>query len=1054
MKRTRLLALMALLPALLFAAEPPPSQRGAPPAKPAGGKPEAETTWPPTLGSGDWYGGSDTPFGSKPFVDTPFSTEPTQTTGLFRPNRLRQKLEFSGYADLGLTFRSVSGASGTFSQDQYGKDKFFSENASLLITGAIWKWANLNVYTQIEQRSFGFNDTRPVWRIFWEDQHTRLTFGDIQPSVGDTNEFVPFSRRLTGLEAVGRIGNRFEYLLFGSQVGGSVRTQTFAGNGTAGPYYLTYVPIVDGSALVVVDGVLQQAGYGDSGDYTLNPSTGELMFNGTRIIAPTSKIEVRYETQSSGGAKDFLTGGQMRWSPTNRLRLGFQYLAQLSGTKGGTQSVEERVTDTITVPTPSNGPFTIRPRPIVAGSEAVQVNGILKVRDVDYQIAYESGELRFFEVLPEGTTILVRFNVIQAVDLGAGDRTVLGFDGSLTAARWLNVTWALAQSSGSAGTRSNPYSFTGSSLGNNYISTSTSTTGFTNGLSTGTTLGTSTGTWNTATRAASRLAGGPASPARRGLIAPMDRQSRDRQRLADQLAWDDLVRQRATTTTAGSGGGTAYKLGISSQLGGLQTFTQIKQVTNNFSRIDSTGFTQNERGVSFTAQYAAGSAFSIGHQMDFYTRPYFGTDGTVTAKVRAQSMVSSLSWRFLKQSSLTLTRNAQSNGGGGSSNDLARETLSLTHRFSSQLQFTGGIDHASSGTTGTSTTTTSTVSASNTSNTFAGRLGLGYNTTGGRFGARFDYSFSNTRASSTRNAASSLMAAVNYQPFRMVALQASWQLSDSRNTSTVGRLFTRVPTVGTVEYLLYRLELDRLRRQAGVGAFDTTGTTSVATDPLTGQVIGSTLVQNSTTNNTSFSVLLTPSKRLSITNNLNFSTTDNGRLAGSTSTSFQTSLHYQISERIGLNSGYSLQDLRYTDSGDSTGTSIINFGLDWRLSNHFDLRADFQTLGTSNRYGSSTTTDTTSRTPDTSYTSFGLDSRWQLPGRAGHSWSASFRSDHSTGSESSRFNRNQLQSSLNLRLTSIVGLSLSYTLTDYHNAGTTNNSYTAHLFSAGLGARF
>jgi len=276
---------------------------------------------------------------------------------------------------------------------------------------------------------------------------------------------VPFSRRLTGLEARGRVGGKFEYLAFGSQVGGSIRTETFIGDGTPGPYYLTFVPIVDGSAVVVVDGIIQQPGFGDTGDYTLNPSTGELLFNGATIIAPTSRIEVRYETLSGGGSSDWLLGGQLRWSPAGRFRMGLQYLTQIAGTGSLSGPTERRVTDQFAVPTPSSGPFSVRPRPIVPGSETVQVNGILQERDVDYEIAYETGELRFFQILAEGATITVRFSVIEAVDLGSGNRSIMGLDGSYSFGNLGAVQFAIAKSSGDAGTQSNPFSFTGTSGG-------------------------------------------------------------------------------------------------------------------------------------------------------------------------------------------------------------------------------------------------------------------------------------------------------------------------------------------------------------------------------------------------------------------------------------------------------------------------------------------------------------------------------------------------------------------------------------------------------------
>lgn len=1035
-------ALMLLLLAGALAAQEP----GTPPAEAPTGGLAPPAVWPPADGSGPYYGNSfEGLFGAKPYEDTPFIAGP-EPGSIFAPGRRQEKLQFSGFADLGFTLRSVSGSGDTFSQDQFGRDKLFNQNTSLLVTGPIWKALNLNVHAQVEQRSFGFNDTKPVWRVFWEDQNTKVTFGDIQPQIGDTNEFVPFSRRLTGLEARGRLGGKFEYLAFGSQVGGSIRTETFVGDGTPGPYYLTFVPIVDGSAVVVLDGIIQQPGYGDTGDYTLNPSTGELLFNGATIIAPTSRIEVRYETLSGGGASDWLLGGQFRWSPAGRFRLGVQYLTQIAGSTGIDGPTETRVTDQFQVPTPSSGPFSIRPRPIVPGSETVQVNGILQERDVDYEIAYETGELRFFQILAEGATITVRFSVIEDVDLGSGNRTIYGLDGSYSLGNVGAVQFAVAKSSGEAGTSSNPFSFTGSS-GGFYGGT----TGYDSGL-----YGSTGGLFDTGGTYGGGGFSTNAGTVFRGRLSTRPRRARE-----DSVArgWDALSRQSATSQAARGGGGEAYKLNVNSKLGDFKFSGQLKSISDNFSRIDSTGFFQNEKGVALQFQYEPGRRFSLSHRFDYNTRPYSTASGsdaedTVTTRVKSTVNITALTWRVLPDASLTFQRNAQSNSGGGSANELVRNALTYTHRLGQSLSFNAGFEQAASTTRGTNLT--SGASASNNSDTTSGRFGLSYNTSGGKFGARFDYSFSSTSSASAKNSASSIQGSLNYQPLKWLSLQLTHQLSDSQNESLIGRTFTRVPRVGTVEHLLYRLELER-RRQTGVGVFDGTTDPVVPTDPLTGGNINSSSITNNTTQNTNLSILMPLSSRLSLSNNFSYSVTDNGRLAGSNSTGWQSNLNYQVSQGINLGFGYSLQGLKYTDSGDSTGTGIINFNADWRASSRLDFRFDYQSLNTTNRTGE-TTDETDPSTQglegDSAFSSWGLDMRYQLGGRSGHSLFASLRSDSSSGGTSTSFSRFNFSTGMDFRLTSVIGLQLSYDLTNYSNDGETNNGYTAHLFNAGVGARF
>ncbi|MBI2298999.1 MAG: hypothetical protein HYU66_08670 [Armatimonadetes bacterium] len=1031
-----------------------PSEPGSAKPKPSD-KPAEKPKAPETEFYGNALPGT---FGGKPWTERPeLPIGQAENTSYYQSRRVRGKLNRSGYADLNYSFRSVSGAAQTFSQDQYGKDQDLAFDASLFVSGPIWKWANLNVNAQVEQRSFGFNDTKPVWRIFWADQNNTFTIGDISPSLGDSNEFVPFSRRMKGLQADGRIGSRFEYLLFGSQVEGSIRNETFVGDGTAGPYFLTNTPIVDGSAVVVVDGVIQQPGYGDNGDYTLNPSTGELLFNGARIIPPTSRIEVRYETQGSGGPKDLLLGARISYNPGRRFRLGVSYLGQIAAQKGGPSGpVQRHVTDTITVPTPSNGPFTIMPRPIVAESEAVQVNGILQERDVDYQINYTTGELRFFQLLPEGTNILVRFSVIEQVDLGAGDRNIFGVDGSFSLGKIAAVQFEFAQSAGVPSSRSNPFSFGGSgsfgygsgdTFGGNPYGSGTyggggygggyggggygggfgGSGGFGGGLNTGYSSGFNSG-FGTGNSGGNSGGFGSNLGGFSGGSGTFNRAAGGR---AVWGGYDPIVqptRQSGSQQPSGSGG-QAYKVSFASGFGGFQFSARYKSVSDNFSRIDSTGFFQNERGYGFQAQYSSGPRFAVAHQFDSYTRPYYTTlnDELVVSRVSSVSNVSTLTWRMLRNTSITLLRNDQSNGGGGSNNKLSRSGVQFSHRFGAGLSFNAGFDHASSSSGGVVTGTSQRVN--NNSSTNSGRFGLSWSTKSGRLGARVDYNFSGTSSALATNSAKGTVFSFNYQPWRWMNLQVSHQLSDSHNET-------------------------RSLRQAGTGVFDDNGDATTVTDPLTGGNLTST-TQDSKTQNTSLSASITPNSKLNLTGTWSHGVSDNGRLAGSSSNSFMFNAHYQLSEALGLGAGYNMQLLNYTSTGDHTTTGIFNANLDWRVSNHLDLRFDFQNMGTRNRFSSETASSTTGLSPSTAFRSWAFDARWRLPGRSGHTLFTTFRGDSSHGGGSADFGRTQFSTGLDFRLTDIIGARLSYDFTSYKNtAGTIDNSYSANLFNLGIGARF
>lgn len=1036
-----LLATAAAAGPVQFGPEPPPPLQRV--SDPPNEEPEAEQPEPETT-TADYFGNSlPSLFGGQPYSEFPLDQPQAD---LFRPGfGSRDRLQFSGFADLSFTLRSVSGSSSTFSNDQFGYDDVINENASLLVAGPLWKWANLNVHAQIEQRSFGFNDTRPRWQLYWQDSHNRITLGDITPRLGDGNQFISFQRSMRGLEATGELPGHFQYLVFGSQVQSTVRSETFAGDGTPGPYFLTYTPIEDGSAVVLVDGIRQQPGFGDTGDYTLNPSTGELLFNGTRIIPPTSRIEVTYETLGTSGPKDLLMGMRIQSTPWRGAVLGASFLGQFAASGGGPEGpIETRVTDEFVVPTASTGPFTIRPRPIVPGSESVQVSGVLQERDIDYEIVYDTGELRFFQILPEGTPVLVRFSVIEDVDLGAGDRTLWGLDGSFALFGKATIGFQYAASSGSGGRTNNPFSFSGDGYGGyggygGLFGSGDSFGGdFGSGLNPG--YGYSDGTSSIFGDSGGLDSFGSATS------SPFYR----------SRARNPAVRSRQTQQPSGSGG-QAFLVTAATRLGDFAFNAQYKSVSDGFSRIDTTGFYQNETGMSFAGQYSTGQRFSISHQWQSFSRPFFSTTGTgddaetVRSTVRSELQVTSLNWRYLPDSTLTISRNAQTNGGGGSSIDLERLSFNLLHRFSRNFSAVAAWESSHSGTTGVSQTGSNALS--NDGDTTGLRAGLSYQSTGGGFGARLDYRLSDTSSSFSTNRSSSTNLSVNWSPWRWASMQFTHTLSDSSNETLVGRPGDTTDDDDGATARWLRL------RQTGVGAFPGTGGSNIPTDPLTGGNINTTAT-NSNLSNTSLSLLLTPLDRLSLSTTYSLSNTDTGRLAGSETSSWQMNLNWQLSRLLRFDFGYSLQGLRYSDTGDTTDTNILNFGLDWDVSRHLNLRLNYQVLGTNNAFGPRDDDEPDPSSfgiaPTTSFGSWGLDARWALPGAGGHSLFMNLRGDsNSAGGGANDFSRLQFRTGFDYRLTDILSFRTSYDLTSYSNATEQqDNGYTAHVLQAGVGARF
>lgn len=1006
--------------ALLAAWSLPLAAQPAAPA-PAPGPPAAPQ---PDTPPGDFYGNSlGGLFGGVPFNPEVFNpalpANPLgagQSPSMFTAGRGPRKLTTSGNATIGFNAIKVNGRSDTFNNDQYGHNKAFTQDASLLLSGPLIKKLNLNVHAQIEQRSFGYNDVKPRWKLFWEDKNDRISVGDINPSLGNSNSFISFNRQLRGVMAEGQAGHNLQYTVFASQVQSSVRNETLSGNGTSGPYYLTYTPLVDGTAIVLLNGVRLQPGYGTTGDYTLNPSTGELDFTNSRIVTTADRIEVRYETQRrAGGPQDVLVGVKTSVNLFKRAHLGVSFLDQMAGSKSSASGpVKEAVTDTITVPTPSSGPFTVRVKPIIIGSESILVNGILQKRDTDYQINYTSGEIQFFQVLSEGTQILVRFQVLSTVDLSSGDRSLLGFDGGFGFGDKFGMQFEVATSSGKPSETSNPYSLASGS----YNSYGTGANGmglgsYTSGLGSLTTLGSSLGSYTG--YGSTGTFGGTGF---RGLAAQTT---------------DALSRQTSGGTTSqgtqGSGG-SAYRLSASSRLGWWSLQGEYKRVDASFSRVDSTSFFQNDNGLSLNLGFQPSTKFSITEQFSRTVRPLGSTTTTTTTsssstaaatggKVNSNLNVTQLTWRFGPQSQFQALYNSQSNHGGGQGNNVSRVGFAVNHVTRGRLSLTGGLDSTTSGSTAQVTGLAGPQSVA--SHALQGRAGVGWSSSGGRFSTRADWSLASTRSNLSTNTGTNLTANLNWQALSWLKTSYSHSMSNSSSRSLTGRTSRQTTTSG------------------------------VATDPLTGQALGVAQTPSSKQSSDNATLDFNLSRNLTFNTSWTHSVSDTGLLASSVTDGFSNTLHWQISTKMGVGLSYNPQRQTFTGTGDSTATSIFNTTWDWKVSGHLDMRSDWQSMNSTSHAKSTSSTASTS--PNSHRTTIGTDWRWTLPAST-VAFVSSVRRERSTGG-SQAFSRLQAQAGWDVPITQTLSAKFGYDYTSYQSAVVqSSGSYNSHVFNANLAARF
>jgi hypothetical protein len=179
-------------------------------------------------------------------------------------------------------------------------------------------------------------------------------------------------------------------------------------------------------------------------DYTIDYDIGVINFSPALIVPPSSLIVVSFEYRPSGVAVGTLYALRLDYPVSPQVKVGASYLTVAgSGGGGGATSVarQDRWLGNNTA-----GPFLLSYRPIGAGSDVVKVEGILQVRDEDYQINYTTGEITFLRVIPLGAMIIVDYAQTQEVSGAAGDARVFGVDAHARLSRRVTLDAAYARS--------------------------------------------------------------------------------------------------------------------------------------------------------------------------------------------------------------------------------------------------------------------------------------------------------------------------------------------------------------------------------------------------------------------------------------------------------------------------------------------------------------------------------------------------------------------------------------------------------------------------------
>ena len=354
---------------------------------------------------------------------------------------LGNRLRVTGRGTLSYRWESDSGQPagwGLLSDDSLYDSTGLRQQTDFLLSGDILPGLRLDA--NIVRDPFSGSASR--WTLTGGLGDASLALGDITASL-DGNPFVSLRRSLRGLRIESPLGGSGSLVMITSQAKAPVRTDTFYGRNTSGPYYLNGSPVVDASERVDLDGRRLVRGQ----DYFMDYEIGAIWFQAALIVPPTSRVSVTYEHLAAGNA-GAITAVRATQSH-GRLRIGATYAAMRSAPAPSSAPKRDRWTGAGTI-----GPFFLSYRPVVPGSERVTINGIEQARDADYRIDYNEGRLIFAFPVPTGTLIEATYRT-QAQGRSSGPESLFGMDGmwqiSPRASLEASVASSAAPTGGSAG---------------------------------------------------------------------------------------------------------------------------------------------------------------------------------------------------------------------------------------------------------------------------------------------------------------------------------------------------------------------------------------------------------------------------------------------------------------------------------------------------------------------------------------------------------------------------------------------------------------------------
>jgi len=387
--------------------------------------------------------------------------------GFLQRADLFQGVNISGQNTFTLQQHDIQGAEGTFESQRWDTDTLVHQS-SLHLEGPVWK--ELVFRADISASGWGPKYSR--WVAGYTGHDTALLFGDLDLALAG-NEFVGFRKSTKGWQLDQKLPSSGFLRGFYTREKGVVQNQTIVGNDTAGPYFLTYTPVIEGSEVVKVNEEFMTFGE----DYRLDYDSGQLYFEPLdgqpRIVTAADTISVSYQSLgylNQGPGQLYGLRAEMPLM-NDRLLLGLTTLQQ-------DRAGDSRVSDTVGYQEDiyqgnnTTGPFDTNFRPIIPDGTSVVYKGqrqiideplvvlvdsVQQIEGADYDSYRSIGRVIFRRAVPPTALVVIRYfyDIGSQSSSQTGDQSVWGVDLAYQLAKGLNMglDWATssADADGSSG---------------------------------------------------------------------------------------------------------------------------------------------------------------------------------------------------------------------------------------------------------------------------------------------------------------------------------------------------------------------------------------------------------------------------------------------------------------------------------------------------------------------------------------------------------------------------------------------------------------------------